>query len=64
MIDTGVALYMGAAVLRVKFQTIEVRVVNAGSTYALWNAISATVPFTWAVTTNPDELDINFRYHI
>lgn len=64
LIDTGVALYMGAAVLRIATQVIEVRVINAASTYAAWNAISATVPFTWAVTTNPDELDINFRYHI
>ena len=63
MIDTGVVLNMGAAVLKIATQVIEVRVVNAASTYAAWNAISATVPFTWAVTTNPDELDINFRYH-
>lgn len=64
MIDTGNALYMGEAVLRQSLGSIEVRVINASGTYAVWNAISGTVPFTWAVTTNPDELDINFRFHI
>lgn len=64
LIDTGISLYMGEAVLRQSLGVIEVRVIKADGTYAVWGGISATVPFTWAVTTNPDELDINFRIHL
>lgn len=46
MIDAGVALYMGASVLR-HTGGIEVRAINASGTYATWSAISSTVPWTW-----------------
>jgi hypothetical protein len=64
LIDVGIALYMGEAVLRPTSSKVEIRVINASGTYATWSAISSTVPFTWATTTFPDELDINFSYNI
>lgn len=56
MIDWGTALYMGEAVLRDTTGEVEVRVINAASTYALWGSISSTVPFSWGAQ---DLLEIN-----
>ena len=60
MIDTGVALYMGEAVLRTTSK-IEVRAINASGTYSVWSATSGTVPHTWGST---DQLTIEFDYNI
>lgn len=46
LVDAGVALYMGEAVLRGS-GSIDIRVINASGTYAVWSSISSTVPFTW-----------------
>lgn len=46
LIDWGVSLYMGALLWN-STTSLEVRAINAASTYAIWSAISSTVPFTW-----------------
>lgn len=50
LVDTGTALYMGEAVYRYSTGNIEIRVINAAGTYAVWSAISSTVPHTWEST--------------
>ena len=59
LVDTGVALYMGEALL--VSGAISVRAINAASTYAVWALISATIPFTWGAS---DELDVQCQYQI
>lgn len=59
MIDTGVSLYMGAAVMRTTSK-IEVRAINAAGTYSVWTATSGTVPHTWGST---DQLTLEFEYY-
>lgn len=60
MVDTGVSLYMGAAVMRTTSK-IEVRAINAAGTYAVWAATSGAVSHTWG---SADQLTIEFEYYI
>lgn len=47
VIDAETALYMGACII--KASVIELRVINAAGTYAIWTATSGTVPITHGV---------------
>lgn len=55
--DFATAIYNGVTVLRPT--TIEPRAVNAAGTFAIWQTINGTTPFTWA---NTDQLVITGRY--
>ncbi len=58
LVDTGVALYMGEAVLRIT-GVIDVRVINASGTYAVWGSISSAIPFAWGAS---DLMTIDFEF--
>ena len=62
--DVGSGLYRGPLILRPATNAIELRVGNAASTYVNDVAVTASVPFTWAVTGSPDEFDLSFQYMI
>ena len=59
LIDIGTALYMGEAVFRNGSGLIEVRVIHAGGTYAIWSTISSTIPFMWGAS---DLMTIDFEF--
>lgn len=59
LVDAGVSLYMGEAI--VLSSVIEIRVINASATYATWAATSGTVPLTWGST---DILTFDFEYYV
>ena len=60
--DVGSGLYRGPLILRPATNSIELRVGVASGTYVSDSAVTASVPFTWAVTGSPDEFDLKFEY--